>query len=151
MAEQTETPENDSIYEMAMDIRAVDGNHDLGAAELAEKLVERGWAKPSPKDDASVDFPRLEGETIVLGPEIFSNVEGTLINWKGQNFVPQKEKDLQPPLTAYSVGERVVALKNGDWLEGSVSEKDRVSHNLHVQTERGPVTIASSRMVKKLL
>ncbi|QXW04028.1 hypothetical protein [Rhodococcus globerulus] len=32
--------------ELAADIRAVDGNHDLGAAALADKLAELGWSKP---------------------------------------------------------------------------------------------------------
>jgi hypothetical protein len=30
---------------LAADIRAVDGNHDLGAGALAEALVERGWRR----------------------------------------------------------------------------------------------------------
>ncbi|RDI32435.1 hypothetical protein DEU38_103168 [Rhodococcus sp. AG1013] len=32
--------------ELAQDIRAVDGNHSLGAAELAERLIERGYSRP---------------------------------------------------------------------------------------------------------
>ncbi|NKS77986.1 hypothetical protein GS539_19380 [Rhodococcus hoagii] len=32
--------------ELAQDIRAVDGNHLLGASELAERLIERGWFRP---------------------------------------------------------------------------------------------------------
>lgn len=32
--------------ELAQDIRAVDGSHSLGAAELAERLAERGWSRP---------------------------------------------------------------------------------------------------------
>lgn len=30
---------------LAADIRRFDGNHDLGAAALAERLVEAGWTK----------------------------------------------------------------------------------------------------------
>ncbi|MGF7125034.1 hypothetical protein [Rhodococcus sp. BE178] len=32
--------------ELARDIRAVDGGHSLGAAELAERLAERGYSRP---------------------------------------------------------------------------------------------------------
>ena len=30
---------------LANDIRLVDGNHDLGAGELAARLIERGWQR----------------------------------------------------------------------------------------------------------
>jgi len=140
----------DIINDLAADIREVDGSNDLGAAALAEKLVEKGWAKPSPKDDASVDYPRLEGDTIVLGPEIFASTDEKVINWKGRNYVPQPEKNPQPPLKEYRQGEEVEAMKNGDWLKGRISTIDKGSHWLHVDTERGPVTIASSAMVRKL-
>lgn len=32
---------------LANDIRAVDGNHDLGAGALAGALIERGWTRRS--------------------------------------------------------------------------------------------------------
>lgn len=34
-----------NVDELAQDIRRVDGNHDLGAGRLAEKLAEKGWVK----------------------------------------------------------------------------------------------------------
>jgi hypothetical protein len=34
-----------AIDALAADIRKIDGNHDLGAGALAERLVELGWRK----------------------------------------------------------------------------------------------------------
>lgn len=138
------------INDLAADIREVDGDNSLGAGALAEKLIEKGWAKPSPKDDASVDYPRLEGDTIVLGPEIFSSADEKVINWKGQNYVPQVAPNPQPPLKAYKDGEQVEVVKNGSWLKGHITQRDKVSGHLHVHTDRGPVTVASSHGVRKL-
>jgi hypothetical protein len=38
---------------LAADIRAIDGNHDKGAAELAEQLIARGWFSQSARLEAS--------------------------------------------------------------------------------------------------
>lgn len=145
---------NDTINGLASDIREADGNHDLGASALAEKLVGRGWSKPGPKDDASLDYPRLDSDLIVLGPEIFTggpgNEDNRVISWKGQNYIIQGEKNPQPPLKSYAVGERVTVMKNGDWLDGQITSIDKVSSHLHVHTERGPVTIGAPHMIHKL-
>lgn len=34
-----------ALSSLAEDIRLVDGNHDLGAGELAEALIRAGWTK----------------------------------------------------------------------------------------------------------
>lgn len=40
------------VNRLAADIREVDGDHKLGAAELAEALVEKGWTQsPAKKAD----------------------------------------------------------------------------------------------------
>ena len=36
--------------DLAADIREVDGNHDLGTAELAEALVAKGWTRGKTPD-----------------------------------------------------------------------------------------------------
>jgi hypothetical protein len=41
------TPTAEPVTALAADIRAVDGNHDLGASALAEALIERGWSQRS--------------------------------------------------------------------------------------------------------
>lgn len=142
----------DYIYDLATDIRAVDGSHDLGAADLAEKLVEKGWTKPNPNIEP--EYPKNDGDFLRLGPEIFTggpgNEDNRVISWKGQNYVIQGGKNLQPDLKAYAPNEKVMVLKNGDWLEGQITSIDKVSSHLHVHTERGPVTIGSSHMIRKL-
>lgn len=148
---------------LAADIRKVDGEHKLGAGMLAQALTDLGWAKHSPKDDASVDYPRQEGDFIELGPEIFTLAEGTpgagVISWRGENFyrtpdgkppVVLPAVNLQPPLKDYKDDERVEVFKNGAWLPGQITSRDRVSGHLHIHTERGPVTIATSNGVRKL-
>ncbi len=35
------------------------------------------------------EFPYEDGDTIVLGPECFVAKDGEVLNWKGQNYVPQ--------------------------------------------------------------
>ncbi|NKR90570.1 hypothetical protein GS483_00310 [Rhodococcus hoagii] len=51
--------------ELAQDIRAVDGNHSLGAAELAERLIERGWSRPCVVETVA-DLDDLPKGTVVL-------------------------------------------------------------------------------------
>lgn len=35
-------------------------------------------------------YPYREGETLVLGPEIFVTLDGSVIAWKGVNYTPQE-------------------------------------------------------------
>jgi len=95
-----------TIDDLAADIREVDGEHKLGAGELAEALAAKGWVKTP----------------VAL---------------------------LQPPLGAYKVGEYVVALKDSTWRDGRISEI--TPHGIHVETEVGPVTVATSNRIKKVL
>ena len=39
--------------DLAADIRAVDGNHDLGAGALAQALTERGWSRSDEYKEAT--------------------------------------------------------------------------------------------------
>jgi len=39
---------------------------------------------------ALVDLPREEGDTIVIGPECFVAKDGSVLCWKGTNYVPQE-------------------------------------------------------------
>lgn len=99
-------------------------------------------------DDEQKTYPYEEGDTIVLGPEIFAAKDGSVLNWKGQNYVPQKEKNLQPKdLKEYSVGENVEVQKAGDWLPGHISSKQ--AGTLNVDTERGPVAVMSYHRIRK--
>jgi hypothetical protein len=46
------------------------------------------------------EYPHDDGEVVVLGPEIFVNVEAEVICWRGENWV--KQPDPQAPATAVS-------------------------------------------------
>lgn len=87
--------------ELANDIRAIDGDHDLGAAALATALVELGWAK----------IP------IVLG----SYREGHSVDV----FFPP----------------------TGEWMPGHVSSVGPAM--VHVDTEKGPVTVMNTARIKR--
>lgn len=54
------------------------------------------------------------------------------------------------PLTAYKVGMNVDVLRNYDWLKGVVSSTDALGGNVHVDTERGPVTIANKNRLRRI-
>jgi len=137
------------------DLEAVDAS-DVDWHETAIALQNEATDLKRQLAEARQNYPRPDGDFIVLGPEIFTGAEGTvgagIICWKGQNFVPQETSAAQDtPLKEYKSGDAVTVLKNGDWLPGIVSEKDKVSNILHVNTERGPVTIASTRFIKRLI
>lgn len=103
---------------------------------------------------AVVEYPKQDGDFLVLGPEIFTggpdNESNSVISWKGENYIRQQIAPIQASLKSYLQDEKVMVLKHGDWLPGKVSSIDKVSHHLHVETERGPVTIASPRNIRKL-
>jgi len=38
-------------------------------------------------------YPFLSGDVTVLGPEIFSANDTSVISWKGRNYVPEEDED----------------------------------------------------------
>lgn len=36
-------------------------------------------------------FPYKDGDLTVLGPEIFASGDGSVLSWKGENYVPQEQ------------------------------------------------------------
>lgn len=107
--------------------------------------------EPGLPEAAVRTYPYEENETIVLGPGIFASADRSVLNWEGQNYVPQKAVSEEPtPLKSYESGQYVTVLKNGDWLEGRVSHRDKVSNHVHVDTDRGPVTVASNKYIKRV-
>lgn len=100
--------------------------------------------------DTEKTYPYEEGENIVLGPGIFATKDRKVLNWDGVNYVPQAAVNLHPELKAYKVGEIVEALKAGDWLTGHITSIGFDGSPIYVHTERGPVTVASTRMIRKL-
>ena len=67
-----------------------------------------------PKDkkqvDDRVEFPHRDGDHLVLGPEIFTDVGKQVICWKGVNYVPQENIDDMATLQ-YQASARLVALQ----------------------------------------
>lgn len=41
----------------------------------------------------ATQYPRPDGDTTVLGPEIFTDSSGDVICWKGANYVRQDPKE----------------------------------------------------------
>ena len=39
------------------------------------------------------EFPRCEGDTVVIGPECFASLDGSVLCWKGENYVRQSTAD----------------------------------------------------------
>lgn len=78
---------SDTILALAADIREVDGDHTLGAAELAEALAARDWVKrATPEHKALKDYKY--GDLVrVTGPD-FKERPGRVANVdKGTNLV----------------------------------------------------------------
>ena len=132
------------VDELAQDIRRLDGNNDLGAGKLAQALIDLGWSK------GKAEYPFPSGDVLVLGPELIAEPDGSVLSWKGQNYVPQAEvKKLT--LKDFKDGEKVEVFssKVGDFIPGFVQDRDRVSGHLHVHTDRGPVTVGTTNYIRK--
>ncbi len=130
------------IDTLSNDIRAVNGKNDLGAGELAEKLVELGWKK-IPLDDINTEYdiePPLTNTQADQVTELISSVLSSTV--KLTNEKPLELKD-------YADGDKVQVVKNGDWQDGFIQNRDSKNGPLHVFTERGPVTVASNKMIRK--
>lgn len=61
-------------------------------------------------------YPHSDGDTTVLGPEIFAAADGKVICWRGENYVPQDQAaDLAAALkqTQEYVGDDVLPAQPG--------------------------------------
>jgi hypothetical protein len=61
---------------------------EMRAARALERAAKR---VPPPTRGAVSDYPRDEGDTTVIGPECFAAKDGSVLNWRGQNYVPQPD------------------------------------------------------------
>lgn len=80
----TTPPTDDEREALAQDIRIVDGSHSLGAAALADALVERGWGRrQGPITDADEsDRQQIEAWQVIATHPFFEDcydTNGTLI------------------------------------------------------------------------
>ncbi|WNN95188.1 hypothetical protein SEA_MAGRITTE_237 [Microbacterium phage Magritte] len=137
----------ETLPESSWDAGQIDAG-DVDWKATAETLQQR----VNELDDqlaAQKTYPFEDGDVIVLGPEIFSAKDGSVLNWKGVNYVPQKVKDMQPKeLKAYSVGEAVEVQKFGNWVPGRITSKQ--AGILNVDTEVGPVGVGSYHIIRKV-
>lgn len=92
-------------------------------------------------------YPYEEADNVVLGPEIFAAADGSVLSWKGQNYVPQKAVDPHPALKSYKMGEYVEVDRGGNWLPGRISSVQ--GGMINVDTERGPVTVGGPLRIRK--
>lgn len=125
MSDKTDELANDSQgpgQELAQAIRIADGNHDKGAAALAEALTDQGYEKVTENADGSITY-------------------------KGERY----RKVVTRPVTLkdFKEGEPVEVLNNHyDWVPGVITFVDAAG--VHVDSERGPQTIATPARLRKL-
>lgn len=55
---------------------------------------------------ALTKYPRYDGDFIVLGPQIFTDDGGRVINWKGQNYVIQENGETR----------HIIELREDNWV-----------------------------------
>lgn len=164
---------------LAQDIRTIDGDHSLGAGELAQKLSDLGYVKigggvvtafrsEGSMNDGGAKLQEADGE-LREGQLEIPDADGNIFvhvtgSWpfrvklsdndatfiKNASKAPTAQVDPHPPLRSYQDGEHVEVVKDGDWLKGFIQDRDKVSGYLHVHTRRGPVTIASRTSIKRL-
>jgi len=47
--------------------------------------------RPEQDGRDTTGYPRQDGDFVILGPEIFTDIAGTVICWKGENYVRQSD------------------------------------------------------------
>lgn len=134
---ETESP---LVVDGAITVDKLDGG-DVDWKSTAEALQEELNARKV--------YPYEDGDFLVLGPEIFTKIDDqSAIMYKGVAY-GIKQRDLQPKdLKKYDVGELVEVQKNAAWLPGRISSKSAGA--LNVDTERGPVTVMSYHIIRKV-
>lgn len=72
----------------------------LGATQqYAEELRDRYMQSFGQDGVYAEKYPYTVGDFITLGPQIFTDIEGTVINWKGENYYPRPARPVgtDPP------------------------------------------------------
>lgn len=111
---------------------------------------------PAPKT-----YPYEEGDTIVLGPELFIGKPGTpnenAIAYRGEWFY--RTHDGKPPvvpevkvkkLSDYRSGDNVQVIKEGEWRDGFVNGVEKKLGMVYVHTDRGPVTVQNAASIREI-
>jgi hypothetical protein len=117
------------------------------AATIAEHAVHSGWVLlPATKEEIPEFLSDGVSHEARVRLEVFlaANAEAAEALRKEQAASERKPLKSYKPKDFVSI--MVPAL--GVWVPGRVNSVDPVSGYLHVDTERGPVTIASNRRVR---
>lgn len=52
---------------------------------------------------SALEYPREEGDFIIIGPECFATKDGSVLNWKGVNYVPQNtDRSVESAVTDFA-------------------------------------------------
>jgi hypothetical protein len=54
--------------------------------------VETGRVTVTPQPH----YPFVDGDVTVLGPGVFASLDRNVINWEGENYVPQQPAEAAP-------------------------------------------------------
>jgi hypothetical protein len=79
---------------------------------------------------SEVEYPRVDGDTIVLGPQCFVSKNGSVLNWNGINYVPQtvpevarSEEELSDPrLTGDPIEDKLAAAMQPQSVEHRIQD-----------------------------
>lgn len=62
---------------------------ERGYKVYTNRAFHASFDKVTATDEQPLEFPREEGDTVVIGPECFAAKDGEVLNWRGTNYVPQ--------------------------------------------------------------
>lgn len=71
-----------------------------GVVMAAEAFLAFLNNEDQPDITGDIEYPMEQGDVTILGPGIFTDRDGTVINWKGENFI--KQDAIQRMLSAES-------------------------------------------------
>lgn len=131
----------DRILKLASDIRELDGAHDMGAAELAEALVNRGWTIPTPWyiDPATTQPTRIAPSVDAIPLDADDLIEGLTIALR-----PVEEKQV------FENGDSVEVNTDWGWIRGHITEIYPYGLT-SVHTEHGPVSVLiGAKRIRKI-
>lgn len=60
-----------------------------GPDGLDYRHIHDGALRRQVSGGAAQTFPHNEGDTVVIGPECFAKPDGSVLCWRGENYVPQ--------------------------------------------------------------
>lgn len=97
---------------------------------------------------AEKEYPYQDGDTIVLGPEIFASVDEKTVAWKGQNYEKQEAKaEAAEPIKRLDVD--ISLLGSDDWKTVCDQALDNIADALSTDDLPPEVEAAIELAMKK--